>query len=190
MSSGGRWKLLGVLLVASTLLGVVGWQQFLPQPKAPTTVTITPWTTTVSATQTTVTPQGQIEWIRIGEVKPVDYYLSLLKSNRTAPYGQLFWELRKLPELTNATAVAKIKTNFSRIKAAVWFSEDKLWWGTRDWRVGSSPESLEAYRAAISDPYFLDRIIVENAASTAPVFASCFVLPSISRVLDPSRFKH
>ncbi|MCJ7505487.1 hypothetical protein MUP05_03320 [Candidatus Bathyarchaeota archaeon] len=108
MSGQSRWKLLGVVIVASALLGVVGWQQFLPQPKAPTTVTITPWTTTASATQTTVGPQRQIEWIRIGEVKTINYYLSLLESNGTQPYVQLAKELRKLPDLTNATAVAKI----------------------------------------------------------------------------------
>jgi len=108
MSSRSRWKLLSVLIVASAILGVVCWQQFLTGPMSPTTMTITPSATRVTATQTAVTPQRQTEWIRIGEVKPVDYYLSLLESNRTAPYGQLFWELRKLPELTNATAVAKI----------------------------------------------------------------------------------
>jgi len=38
----------------------------------------------------------------------VNYYLSLLEANGTQPYVQLAKELRKLPELTNATAVAKI----------------------------------------------------------------------------------
>ena len=108
MSSRSRWKLLSVLIVASAILGVVGWQQSLPQTRPPTTVTITPWTTTASATQTTVAPQRQTEWIRIWEVKPINYYLSLLESNRTAPYAQLATELRKLPDMTNATAVAKI----------------------------------------------------------------------------------
>jgi hypothetical protein len=40
--------------------------------------------------------------------KPVNYYLSLLESNRTEPYMSLARELRKLPDLKNATAVAKI----------------------------------------------------------------------------------
>jgi len=114
MSSRGRWKLLAVLIVASALLGVVGWQQFTPKPAPPTTIMVAPTVTTVSATktsatasQTTVTRQ-ETEWIRIQEAKPVSYYLSLLESNGTAPYGQLYWELRKVPDLTNATAVAKI----------------------------------------------------------------------------------
>ena len=40
--------------------------------------------------------------------EPVSYYLGLLESNGTQPYVQLAKELRKLPELTNATAVAEI----------------------------------------------------------------------------------
>jgi len=71
-------------------------------------MTVTPTATTVTGPQTTVIPAKPTEWIRIKEVKPVDYYLSLLFSNGTAPYGQLYWQLRKLPSLTNATAVAKI----------------------------------------------------------------------------------
>lgn len=48
------------------------------------------------------------DWIVLGEVKPIDYYLSLLGSNGTQPYVELGEELQKLPDLTNATAVAKI----------------------------------------------------------------------------------
>jgi hypothetical protein len=40
--------------------------------------------------------------------QPVSYYLSLLESSGTQPYVRLAEELRKLPDLTNATAVAKI----------------------------------------------------------------------------------
>jgi len=108
MSSQSKWKLVAVLIVASALLGAVGWQQFAPRPMSPTTITVTPTATIVTGSQTIVTPQRQTEWIRIGEVKPLNYYLSLLLSNGTSPYGQLYWELRKLPDLTNATAVAKI----------------------------------------------------------------------------------
>jgi hypothetical protein len=108
MSSQNKWKLLSGIIIASVVLGVAGWQQFAPTPTSPTTVTITPAVTTVAGSQTTVVPVKPTEWIRIGEVKPVDYYLSLLYSNGTSPYGHLYWELRKLPELTNATAVAKI----------------------------------------------------------------------------------
>jgi hypothetical protein len=41
-------------------------------------------------------------------VKPVSYYISLLKSTQNQPYVQLAWELQGLPDATNATAVAKI----------------------------------------------------------------------------------
>ncbi len=105
MSSQNRWKLLAVLIVVSAIVSAVGWQQFALKLASPTTVT-TPFTTRATATQTTVAPQSQTEWIKIGEVKPVNYYLSLLELN--APYVQLARELRKLPDLTNATAVAKI----------------------------------------------------------------------------------
>jgi len=109
MSSQSKWKLLAVLIVASALLGVVGWQQFTPKPAPPTTIiTVTPTATTVTGSQTIVVPQRQTEWIRIGEVKPLNYYLTLLEANGTLPYVQLAKELRKLPDLTNVTAVAKI----------------------------------------------------------------------------------
>jgi len=97
-----------VLIVASALLGVMGWQSMPPVPVPPTTIMITPAVTTVSASQTTVIPSRSTEWITIGQVRPVDYYLSLLESNGTQPYVQLARELRKLPDLANATAVAKI----------------------------------------------------------------------------------
>ncbi len=44
----------------------------------------------------------------VGQVKSIDYYLSLLESNGTAPYVQLAEELQKLPDYSNATAVAEI----------------------------------------------------------------------------------
>ncbi len=100
MSSQNRWKLFCALIVVSVVLGVVGWQQFAPRPTSPTTMTITPSTTKVTAART--------EWITISQVKSINYYLSLLESNSTQPYVRLASELRILPDLTNATAVAKI----------------------------------------------------------------------------------
>jgi hypothetical protein len=47
-------------------------------------------------------------WINVTASEPLNYYLSLLESNGTQPYVQLATELRKLPDLTNSTAVAKI----------------------------------------------------------------------------------
>jgi len=63
---------------------------------------------TVTGSQTIVTPQRQTEWIKISEVRPLNYYLSLLETNGTQPYVQLAKELRRLPDLTNAITVAKI----------------------------------------------------------------------------------
>jgi len=108
MSSRSRWKLLTALVLGFAALGVIGWQRIPPGPVTPATITLTPTVTRVSASQTTVVPSRPTEWIRITQVKPVDYYLSLLYSNGTSPYGRLYWELRKLPDMTNATAVAKI----------------------------------------------------------------------------------
>jgi len=109
MAQRKKWNLLAAVIIAVAILGgVVGWQQFAPKLGSPTVITVTPTATTVTGSQTIVAPQRQTEWIRIGEVKPINYYLSLLESNRTAPYAQLFWELLKLPNLVNATAVAKI----------------------------------------------------------------------------------
>jgi hypothetical protein len=54
MSSQTRWKLLGVLVILSVVLGVVGWQQFAPRPMPPTTIMVTPTVTTVAGSQTTV----------------------------------------------------------------------------------------------------------------------------------------
>jgi hypothetical protein len=47
-------------------------------------------------------------WLNVTATEPVSYYLALLESNGTQPYAQLAKELRKLPDLTNATAVSKI----------------------------------------------------------------------------------
>jgi murein DD-endopeptidase MepM/ murein hydrolase activator NlpD len=52
MSSQTRWKLVAVLVIASALLGAVGWQQLGTKPMSPTTMTITPYVTTVSGTET------------------------------------------------------------------------------------------------------------------------------------------
>ena len=43
--------------------------------------------------------------------QPLDYYLALLESNRTEPYASLAAESRKLLDLRNRTAVAKITRN-------------------------------------------------------------------------------
>jgi len=108
MSSRKGLKLLAVVIVSFAILGIVGWRSLPPPTSPPTTIQVTPTVTMVTGSQTIVAPQRQTEWIKIGQVKPMSHYLSLLESNGTSPYGQLYWELRNLPNLTNATAVAKI----------------------------------------------------------------------------------
>jgi len=63
-----------------------------------------------SSSSASVTPASETTalWINISAGKPVSYYLELLESNGTQPYVQLARELRKLPDLKDAAAVAKI----------------------------------------------------------------------------------
>lgn len=49
----------------------------------------------------------------------------------------------------------KIKTEYPRIKMLTWFQINK----ERDWRVNSSPESLDAFKKAMQDPYYKGRVI-------------------------------
>lgn len=48
-------------------------------------------------------------------------------------------------------AFNKIKTEYTRVKIFTWFNINK----ELDWRVNSSPESLEAFQKAFADPYFI-----------------------------------
>ncbi len=48
-------------------------------------------------------------------------------------------------------AFNKIKAEYDKIKAVYWFDIDK----EHDWRIDSDKNSLEAFREAISDPYFV-----------------------------------
>lgn len=50
-----------------------------------------------------------------------------------------------------ADAFAKIKSGYPRMKAVTWFNTNK----ETDWRVNSSDATLEGFRKAIADPYFL-----------------------------------
>ena len=49
-----------------------------------------------------------VQWITVGKVQPVGYYLTLLQSNGSQPYVQLANEIHKLPDYSNVTAVAEI----------------------------------------------------------------------------------
>ena len=74
-------------------------------------------TTSISSTQTTMsetisTTVVPTQWLTVGQVKSINYYINLLETNGTDPYARLGEELRRLPDLTpdltNATAVAQI----------------------------------------------------------------------------------
>lgn len=122
MSAFPRWRLLGALALVVVVAASIGVYLLASMPGTSPTVSPTVLTTAVqsSVTSTSVITTGSrsltttafssqpVEWIRISDVKPMGYYLSLLESNRTEAYVQLARELRRLPDLTNATAVAKI----------------------------------------------------------------------------------
>ncbi len=48
-------------------------------------------------------------------------------------------------------ALKKLKEEYTKIKAFYWFNITK----EKDWRIESSPESLEAFKKAINDSYFI-----------------------------------
>jgi beta-mannanase len=57
------------------------------------------------------------------------------------------------------------------IKALLWFSVKKKENGEIiDWRVNSSEASLNAYRTAISDPYYLDQVLADNSLKPCKIF--------------------
>jgi hypothetical protein len=121
MSSSHRWKILAVLLLVVVVLASVGsyqiWNQAVRESTSNLSSTGSLQATLSSTTQptgTTSVSYPPIQWITIGKVQPVSYYLTLLQSNGTEPYVQLAAELQKLPEFepypqfANATAVAEI----------------------------------------------------------------------------------
>jgi beta-mannanase len=86
-------------------------------------------------------------------------------------------------------AYERIKTVYPRIKGVCWFSKYYPW--ERDWRVNSSPEALEAYRKATSDPYFLDRIMFETGGQVSPlaVFHCAVVVSAAGRSATERRLR-
>ena len=51
--------------------------------------------------------------------------------------------------------LTKIKTEFTKVEAFYWFNAVK----EKDWRLDSSPGTLEAFKKGISDPYFISHPI-------------------------------
>jgi len=61
----------------------------------------------------------------------------------------------------------KLKNNYPKIRVAIWFNYPHARYNEKiSWAVDSSPESLEAFRKAIDDPYFLGPQIKEVKAKT------------------------
>ncbi len=64
-------------------------------------------------------------------------------------------------------AYSYIKLLYPQIKAVTWFNINK----ETDWRINSTQQSLDAYKLAISDSYYLDQIIVsveDNLSNDLP----------------------
>lgn len=114
MTSKGS-KLIAVALVAVVVGAGLGYWMLIPKIPSQFVTHTTQQTSLVtsseapstSASSTTLT-SGTTLWINVTAAQQVNYYLRLLESNRTEPYLSLARELRKLPDLTNAAAVAKI----------------------------------------------------------------------------------
>ena len=104
MSARGKWKLVAVLIIASAILGALGWQQFTLQPAVKTTITVTP-TETLTAT-TTIPSTPLTSAVQTASARQlINHSLFLLESKGVEPYVQLAKELRKLPELSNPTVI-------------------------------------------------------------------------------------
>jgi hypothetical protein len=109
-----------ILLLAVVVASGLGYWLLAPKiPSRPSTYTtqqtsltsssqtIQSWTTSSTTTSSTTLAET-VQWINITGNRPVSFYLKLLESNGTEPYVQLARELRKIPDATNATAVAEI----------------------------------------------------------------------------------
>jgi hypothetical protein len=109
-------KLVAIVLVAIVVAAGLGYWVLTPKmPSGLATGTTYQTSMLASSEQNSLTSSSSTAitstptlWSNVTATKPASYYLGLLESNRTEPYVQLAKELRMLPDLTNATAVAKI----------------------------------------------------------------------------------
>jgi hypothetical protein len=139
-------KLVAIALIAVVIVAGAGYWLFSPNLTSGTlsytsmgtslgvsrrTSEQTPTTNTSSSTagaaETTL-------WLHLTATQPLDYYLALPESNRTEPHVSLAAESRKLPDLRNTTAVAKITRNnvpnltiYSLSRQGVTSSKMKQW---------------------------------------------------------------
>lgn len=114
--AGRSSKLIAIVLVAIPIAAGLGYWALAPKMPGQLVAYTTQQTSLVmsseevfstSTSSIRLAPETTL-WINVSATKPVTYYLTLLESNGTQPYVQLAKELQKLPDLTNATAVAKI----------------------------------------------------------------------------------
>jgi hypothetical protein len=122
--TGKGTKLITVALVGVILVSVFGYWLLAPKTQNQvltfTTLGTQETSLSISSEETSTMPTSSVGmisttlssattlWINITATRSVSYYLGLLELNRTEPYAQLARELHKLPDLRNATAVAKI----------------------------------------------------------------------------------
>ena len=103
-------KLIAILLL--TVFVAAGLGYWVLTPKTPTeTVGYTTQQislTTESEHTRSSSTSSTVSTVSAATTRTVSYYLALLEANGTAPYTQLAGELRGLPDLNNATAVAEI----------------------------------------------------------------------------------
>jgi len=109
-STSNRWKILGIVILTVVVLASVGSYVVLNKPiSSPTVSSSSVLSVTQSSTIATSTTLLPVQWITVGQVKNVNYYLSLLQLNGTSPYLQVGEELATLPDTPlNATAIAQI----------------------------------------------------------------------------------
>lgn len=109
-------RLTAIVLVATVVAAGFGYWLLVPRMPSEivsyttqqTSLTISSEQTHQTSTVSTMPTSATSLWISVTATQPISYYLKLLDSNGTQPYVQLERELRKLPDLKNATAVAKI----------------------------------------------------------------------------------
>jgi hypothetical protein len=109
-------KLIAIVLVAIVVVAGIGYWLFSPRMPGEivsytsqrTSLSTTSEQTRASSTLWTTVTSAAGLWINVSAPQPINYYLSLLESTGTEPYVALAGELTKLPDLSNATAVAQI----------------------------------------------------------------------------------
>lgn len=98
---------------------------------------------------------GEIYQRSLDQLADVDKPVALAEvgsvESRTDPQAKAKW-------ITEGFAA--LKSSYPKVKMLVWFNG--ISFKTYDWRVNTSPDSLSAFRQAISDNYFLGTAEVEN----------------------------